>query len=87
MQLVFGRDTIMNLMFDANWYLIRQQKQAAIHKNSNAENKKRIEHEYKVNNTVLVKNKQSTKFGQDTYNSPWNILEVRNKGIVFKKVQ
>ena len=45
MQLVFGRDTIMNLMFKANWQLIRQQKQAAIHKNNNAKNKKRIQHE------------------------------------------
>ena len=26
-QLVFGRDTIMNLTFDANWHLIEQRKQ------------------------------------------------------------
>ena len=88
MQLVFGRDTIMNLMFKANWQLIRQQKQAAIHKNKNAKNKKRTKHEYKANNTVLIKNKQSTKFGQDTYNGAWKILEVRNNGTFkFKKVQ
>ena len=76
MQLVFGRDAIMNLTFDANLQLIRQQKQAAIHKNNQAENNKRIQHEYKVNDTVLVKNKCSTKFSQYTYNGPWKILEV-----------
>ena len=41
-----------------------------------------MKHEYKVNNTVLVKKKQSTLFGQDTFNGPWKILEVCNNGIV-----
>ena len=40
MQLVFGRDAIMNLTFDANWQLIKQRKQAAIQKNNASENKK-----------------------------------------------
>ena len=57
-------------------------KQAAIHKNNQAENNKIIHHKYKVNNTVLVKNKQSTQFGQDMYNGPWKVLEVRNNGTV-----
>ena len=35
MQLMFGHDAIMNLTFDANWQLIRQQKQTAIHKTTN----------------------------------------------------
>ena len=82
MQLVFGCDAIMNLTFNANWQLIRQQKQAAIHKNNQTENNKRIKHEYKVNDTVLVKNEHSTKFGQDAYNGPWKILEVQNNGTV-----
>ena len=30
MQLVFGRDAIMNLTFDANWHLIKMEKQEAI---------------------------------------------------------
>ena len=29
-QLVFGRDAILNLTFDANWQLIKQQKQNLI---------------------------------------------------------
>ena len=82
MQLVFGRDAIMNSTSNANWQLIRQKKQAVIHKNNQAENNKRIHHQYKVNKTVLVKNKQSTKFDQDAYNGPWKILEVQNNGTV-----
>ena len=81
-QLVFGHDTIINLTFDENWQLIRQRKQAAIHKNNQAENNKRLHHKYKVNDTVLVKNHQSTEFSQDAYNGPWKILEVQNNGTV-----
>ena len=72
----------MNLTFDANWHLIRQRKQAAIHKINQAEYNKRIQQEYKVNDTALVKNKRSTNFGQDAYNGPWKILEVWNNGTV-----
>ena len=64
MQLVFGRDAIMNLTFDANWHLIKMRKQEAINKNNAEENSKRIQHEYKINDQVLVKNQQSTKFGE-----------------------
>ena len=39
MQLVFGRDAIVKIMFDANWQLIRQQKQAAKYKNNDTKNK------------------------------------------------
>ena len=70
MQLVFGCDTIMKLTFDTNWNLIKKQKQKKIRKNNIIENKKHILHVYKVNDLVLVKNQQSTKFGQDTYNGP-----------------
>ena len=82
MQLVFGRDAIMNLTFDANWHLIIMQKQEAINKNNAKENSKRVQHKYKVNNQVLVKNQQSTKFGQDAYYGPWTIKEVRNNRTV-----
>jgi len=82
MQLVFGRDAIMNLTFDANWQLIRQRKQNLINKNNANENKKRIQHIYQAQDLVLVKNKQSTKFGKDAYNGPWTIQEVRDNGTV-----
>ena len=53
-----------------------------INKNNARENLKRIKHVYKVNDLVLVKNERSTKYGQDAYNGPWTILEVRNNGTV-----
>ena len=82
MQLVFGRDAIMNLTFNANWQLIKQRKQMLINQNNAKENSKRIPHQYKPKDLVLVKNEQSTKFGKDAYNGPWTIQEVRNNGTV-----
>ena len=46
------------------------------------ENKKCISHNYKVNDSVLVTNERSTKYGQNAYSGPWTILEVRNNGTV-----
>ena len=79
---VFGHDAIMNLTFNANWHLIKMQKQEAINKNNSKENSKGIQHEVMVNDQVLVMNQQSTKFGQNTYNGPWTIKKLRDKGTV-----
>ena len=57
-------------------------KQEAINKNIAEENSKRIQHEYKINDQVLVKNQQSTKFGQDAYNGPWTVNKVRDNRTV-----
>ena len=61
MQLLFERDAIMNLMFDTNWHLIKQCKQHLINQINAKGNSKQVNHTYKVNDLVLVKNKQSTK--------------------------
>ena len=82
MQLVFGRDAIMNLTFDANWHLIKQRKQNLINQSNAKENSQRINHTYKEGDLVLVKNEQSTKYGKDAYNGPWTIQEVRNNRTV-----
>ena len=44
MQLVFGRDAILNTKFEANWKLIKERKQKLIQQNNLKENNKRIEH-------------------------------------------
>ena len=61
---------------------IKERKQRLIDKNNIMENKKRIPHIYKVNDLALVKNQKSTKYGQNAYNGPWTITEVRNNGTV-----
>ena len=69
-------------MFNANCYLIRQHKQNSINQSAK-ENSKQIYHTYKVGNLVLVKNKQSAKYGKYAYNGPWTIQEVQNNGTVY----
>ena len=41
-QLVFGRDALLNVSFQADWELIRQRKQRMINLNNARENSKRI---------------------------------------------
>jgi hypothetical protein len=54
-QLVFGRDVILNIKFDANWKLIHECKQCAINKNNQMENETRIPHNYRVGDKVLYR--------------------------------
>ena len=93
MQLVFGRDAILNLSHEANWQLIKIRKQELINKNNERENKKRVNYKYKPGDLVLVKNERKTKFGTDAYQGPWKVTAVNvngtvniQKGIVNDKV-
>jgi hypothetical protein len=80
MQLVFGRDAILNLKFVANWANIKERKQNAINKNNEKENKNRIDHTYEVGDQVLIKNAQNTKFGNDPYLGPYQVIRVNDNG-------
>ena len=54
-QLVFGRDIIFNTPHIVNWKLICQNKQKLIDTDNKQENAKRVKHNYKVGNKVLLK--------------------------------
>ena len=62
-QLVFGQDPILNIPFEANWEMIRRNKQKIFKKNNQRENSKRIPHTYNVGDKVMIKNDQPTKYG------------------------
>ena len=53
-QLVFGRDMILPIQFQANWARIAQRKQDDVTRNNAKENAKRIAHVYTVGDKVLV---------------------------------
>jgi RNase H-like domain found in reverse transcriptase/Reverse transcriptase (RNA-dependent DNA polymerase)/Integrase zinc binding domain len=85
-QLVFGRDAILNTKFEANWNLIRTQKQKMIRKNNQKENSKRIAHEYKAHDRVLCVGKPTlSKFGKSPWEGPYEIVKVNNNGTVRLK--
>ena len=79
-QLVFGRDSVLNVRHEANWKLIKERKQKLINRGNESENKNRVLHEYKVGDKVLLAWK--TKFNQDAYIGPYTITAVRNNGTV-----
>lgn len=81
-QLVFGRDSILNIRHEADWIYIQHKKQQRIKANNARENAKRKEYQYKVNDQVLVTNPDSRKYGSDPFIGPYTVLEVRNNGTV-----
>ena len=92
-QLVFGRDAITNIMFEANWDEIKAQKQKRIKENNLKENSKRIKHTYKTGDQVLHQKLSKSKYGQNPWDGPFKIRKVYDngtvliqKGIVFERV-
>ena len=82
MQLVFGRDAILNISHKACWKIIKDRKQKQIIKNNIRENKNCIDHVYKKGDRILIKNQQSSKYAQQTYSGPYNITAVNTNGTV-----
>eukprot|EP00957_Ditylum_brightwellii_P021043 1585572-Ditylum_brightwellii.AAC.1 len=71
MQLVFGRDTMFNVMHLANWYFIQEHRQKIIKKNNKQENAKQRPHEYHINDKVMIKSDHESKYGTNTYSGPY----------------
>ena len=80
-QLVFGRDMIFNIQHVANWEYIRQKKQNLIDKNNKAENAKRVKHNYKVGDLVLLRKSTENKY-KTPFQGPFDILKVYDNGTV-----
>jgi Bacterial SH3 domain len=64
-QLVFGRDSILNTKFEANWDFTKQRKQEIIARNNERENASRIKYTYTPNDKVMYKNVMDSKFSED----------------------
>ena len=80
-QLVFGRDTMLNIKHEADWELIRQRKQEMINKNNLRENSRRTPYEYQVGQKVLLKTGTEYKC-ERPQEDPYKILEVLKNGTV-----
>jgi len=53
-QLVYGRDMLLRTMIEADMELVKARRHKAIKANNERENKRRIAHDYKVGDKVLV---------------------------------
>ena len=82
MQLVFNRDAIMNIQFLADWKFIQQRKQKLINQNNQKENSKRIPHEYKIGDKVLMNMTDITKskYGSNPFDGPYTVRRVNDNG-------
>ena len=77
-QLVFGRDAIINIEFQTDWVYIKNRKQKIIKNNNTRENTKRITHQYKIGNKVLYKTHSLNKFGVVQKKGLFKIIEVND---------
>ena len=75
-QLVFGRDAILPIMFQADWKYILDRKQRIIRKNNMRENSKRTPHTYAPRDLVLIEEPQNRKCGTDAFTGPGEIVSV-----------
>ena len=81
-QLVFGRDAILNVSFEANWQYIKERKQNLIVQNNKRENKTRVPYTYNVGDEVMVKHNPNRKHGDDKYRGPFTVTHVYDNGTV-----
>jgi hypothetical protein len=73
---VFGRDAVLNINFQANWKYIKDRKQKTILKNNQRENKQRIVYKYVPGQKVLLKAKFEGKYAGDLFDGPYVVLHV-----------
>ncbi len=81
-QLVFARDKLLNVGFQADWDYIKERKQKLLIQINKRENAKRIPHEYKVNDQVMVRLDPNRKHGTPQYAGPFSITRVNDNGTV-----
>ena len=71
---------MLNITHDTNWKLIKERKQKLIRAGNVRENRTRIAHDYKIGDKVLIKNEQSTKYGNTEYSGSYTVMSVNNNG-------
>jgi hypothetical protein len=86
MQLVYGRDAIHNIRFEADWQYIKARRQQVIRKNNERENARRIPHTYSVGERVMVSQPQHRKYGNPKFKGPFTVDSVNDNGTLRLRV-
>jgi hypothetical protein len=85
MQLVFGRDAILNVNHITDWEHIRQRKQERINENNKRENATRKWHQYSIGDPILLKRRKKSKHELE-YEGPYQLTSINDNGTVrFQK--
>ena len=81
-QLVYGRDMLLPVRFNADWTRIRDNRQTAIQRSNVRENRSRIPHDYTVGDRVLLKKPGVLRKLAKPYTGPHTVERVHNNGTV-----
>ena len=81
-QLVFGRDMVLPIQFQADWARIKLRKQETIDKSNTQENAKRIAHDYQVGDKVLLETPGILRKMSQPRQGPFKIVKVHTNGTV-----
>ena len=73
---------LFSIPYTHNWENITAQKQKEILKNNNSENKRRVDHDYVVNDNVLIYKDGIFRKLDGTFLGPFKIIQVHTNGIV-----
>jgi hypothetical protein len=79
-QLVFGRDALLNISFEADWQYIKERKQHRIQQNNKRENKTRKDHTYHPGDEVMVRADPSRKLEGARWQGPYTVTRVFDNG-------
>ena len=81
-QLVFGRDAMLNVSFQADWNYIKERKQKLIVQNNKRENRTRIPHTYSPGDKVMIRQDPNRKHGSDLFKGPYTVVRQNDNGTV-----
>jgi hypothetical protein len=86
MQLVYGRDAIHNIRFEADWQYIKARQQRVICRNNERENAQRTPHTYLPGQRVMISQHQECKYGIPKYKGPYTVDSVNDNGTLLLSV-
>jgi hypothetical protein len=81
-QLVFGRDALLNISFEADWQYIRDRKQHRILQNNERENAARRPHIYRINDRVMIREDPNRKLQGARFTGPYTVTKLFDNGTV-----
>ena len=81
-QLVFGRDALLNVSFEADWQCVKERKQKLVIQNNKKENAKRIPHNCNVGDKAMIRQCSNRKHGKKKCDGPHTLVAVKDNGTV-----
>ncbi len=80
---IFGQDMLFDILFIADWKIIGEHRQRLTDLNTARENEGRIDHDYKVGQKIIVRNKGIPCKAQSIWQKdPWTIMTVHTNGTI-----